>query len=87
MIHCFVAYLQYGRAVITTREELRSYPVIGNGVWIYPLAMVLGVDVGDRACIPAGVVVTRPVPDDAVVAGVPARIATLDRPAHAAVDV
>jgi acetyltransferase-like isoleucine patch superfamily enzyme len=36
--------------------------VIGGDVWIYPLAMVLDIDIGDRASIPSEAVVTRPVP-------------------------
>jgi serine O-acetyltransferase len=71
---------------VTIGEARGKVPVIGDDVWIYPLAMVLGVDVGDRACILAGSVVTKPVPDDAVVAGIPARIVALNRPAEAAVN-
>jgi acetyltransferase-like isoleucine patch superfamily enzyme len=42
---------------------------IGSGAVI-----MCGVTVGERATIGAGAVVTRDVPDDAVVAGVPARV-------------
>lgn len=51
-----------------------EYPSIGDDVFIYPGAMVLGADVGSRVGIYAGAVVTKPVPDDVDVAGVPARI-------------
>lgn len=51
-----------------------QFPVIGDDVFIYPGAMVFGVDVGSRVGIRAGSVVTRAVPDDVEVAGVPARI-------------
>lgn len=51
-----------------------QYPVIGDDVFISPGAIILGVDVGNRASIRAGAVVTKPVPDDVEVAGVPARI-------------
>ena len=60
--------------------EQRStiYPspiVIGKNVWIGANATVLpGVTVGDDAIIAAGAVVTRDVPEKAVVAGVPARV-------------
>lgn len=48
--------------------------VIGKNVWIGAHATVLaGVTVGDGAVIAAGAVVTKDVPPDTVVAGVPAR--------------
>lgn len=57
-----------------------EYPTIGDDVYIFPGAMVLGVDVGNRVGIYAGAVVTKPVPDDVDVAGVPARIVKDRRP-------
>lgn len=49
--------------------------VIGNDVWIGYRAMVKGgVRIGDGAIIGAGAVVTKDVPDYAIVAGVPAKI-------------
>lgn len=53
--------------VIPTR--IRQGAAIGSGAVI-----LCGVTVGARATIGAGAVVTRDVPDDAVVAGVPARV-------------
>ncbi len=55
--------------------RLRHGVEIGNDVWIGHAATVLpGVCVGDGAVIGAGAVVTRDVPDFAIVAGVPARL-------------
>ena len=50
-------------------------PEIGNHVMIYKGAIVYGgIRIGDNAIIGANAVVNKPVPDNAVVAGVPARI-------------
>ncbi len=48
---------------------------IGKRVWIGAHATILsGVTIGDNAVVAAGAVVTKDVPDNAVVAGVPAKI-------------
>ncbi|WP_245555551.1 hypothetical protein [Gordonia soli] len=49
-------------------------PVIGGDVHISPNAVIIGARIGDRVGIRAGAVVTKDVPDDADVGGVPARI-------------
>jgi acetyltransferase-like isoleucine patch superfamily enzyme len=55
-----------------------TYPspiVIGENVWIGANATILpGVTIGDNAIIAAGAVVTKHVPGNAVVAGVPAKV-------------
>ena len=50
-------------------------PVIGNNVTIYAGAKVLGgVKIGDNVQVGANAVVTKDIPDNAVVAGVPAKV-------------
>lgn len=58
------------------RHTLRTAPVIVRRMaWIGAGAVILpGVTVGENAIIAAGAVVTKDVPDNTVVAGVPARI-------------
>jgi acetyltransferase-like isoleucine patch superfamily enzyme len=55
---------------------LVSHPVvIGDRVWIGARAIILkGVHIGDDAIVAAGAVVTRDVPANATVAGVPAKL-------------
>lgn len=49
--------------------------VIGRNVWVGASATILpGVTVGDNAIIAAGAVVTKDVPENMIVAGVPARV-------------
>lgn len=48
---------------------------IGDDVWIGTGAIILpGVKIGSRSIVAAGAVVNRDVPEDVLVAGVPARI-------------
>ena len=57
------------------RQNLHHAPVrIGKGVWIGARATLLAcITIGDNAVVAAGAVVTKDVPDDTVVGGVPAK--------------
>jgi acetyltransferase-like isoleucine patch superfamily enzyme len=58
---------------IREQEGLRTLVRIGEGTWVGSGAIVLA-DVGRHCVIGAGSVVTRPIPDHAVAAGVPAQV-------------
>lgn len=68
----------FSRLDIPMREQgyLEPKPcVIGNDVWIGRRVMIMpGVTVGDHVIIVAGAVVTKDVPDFAIVGGVPAKV-------------
>jgi acetyltransferase-like isoleucine patch superfamily enzyme len=57
------------------RATFTSPIVIGNGVWIGVGATVMpGVTIGENAVVAAGAVVTKDVPPNTVVGGVPAKV-------------
>lgn len=60
---------------IPVREQPGEWPhiTIGRDSWIGDRAVVMA-DVGRHCVVAAGAVVTKPVPDYAIVAGVPARV-------------
>lgn len=63
------------RLDIPVREQPGEWPrvTIGRDSWIGDRAVVMA-DVGEHCVVGAGAVVTKPVPDFAIVAGVPARV-------------
>lgn len=70
-----LATINHGQA---PKDRGNNYPApihIGNKVWIGSHATILpGVTIGENAVIAAGAVVTKDVPANAIVGGVPAKI-------------
>lgn len=63
----------------------KGIPTIGNNVVICANSSIIGnIKVGDNVMIGAGAVVTKDIPDNAVVVGNPARIISYDGPNHVA---
>lgn len=64
----------YHQVTIGSKED-KFAPVIGDNVIIYPHAIIIGgINIGNNAVIGAGAVVTKDVPENAVVAGNPAKV-------------
>ena len=61
--------------IFPVREQPGEWPrvTIGRDTWIGDRAVVMA-DVGEHCVVGAGAVVTRPVPDYAIVVGSPARV-------------
>jgi serine O-acetyltransferase len=60
---------------VAYRGERGGYPTIGNRVYIGAGARIFGgITIGDNVAIGANSVVTRDVPDNAVVVGAPAKV-------------
>lgn len=60
----------------TKRKDMHPAPiVIGNNVWLGANVTVLpGITIGDNAVVAAGAVVTKDIPENTIVGGVPARV-------------
>lgn len=76
-----VMFIDFDHRVEDVEQAIRkqgvySKPVrVGNNVWIgYGASILRGVTVGDNAIIGTYAVVTKDVPDNAIVGGVPARV-------------
>ena len=60
---------------VTLGQNKGLFPTVGNSVIIYAGAKIIGgVIIGDNAIVGANAVVTKDVPPNAIVAGIPAKI-------------
>ena len=68
---------------VTLGQNLGYFPTLGDNVIVYTGAKVIGgVTVGNNVIIGANAVVTTDVPDNAIVAGIPAKIIKYRREDH-----
>lgn len=76
-----VMLIDFDHGVVQVETPIRAQGIykrdvrVGNNVWVgYGACFLRGVTVGDNTIIGTSAVITKDVPDDAVVGGVPARI-------------
>jgi acetyltransferase-like isoleucine patch superfamily enzyme len=74
-------FIDFDHGVVEVERPIRLQGIykrnvrVGHNVWLgYGACILRGVTIGDNAIIGTSAVVTRDVPDNAVVAGVPARV-------------
>jgi len=85
-----VMLIDFDHGVTEVERPIRAQGIykrdvhVGHNVWIgYGACILRGVTVGDNSIIGTSSVVTKPVPENAVVAGVPARVIRMRQaPAH-----
>jgi acetyltransferase-like isoleucine patch superfamily enzyme len=83
-------FIDFDHGVVETERPIRQQGIymkdvtVGSNVWIgYGACVLRGVSVGDNAIVGTNSVVTKDVPANAVVGGVPARVLRMrDEPEH-----
>ena len=70
-----IATFNHGLSIETRNITYPSPVIIGKNVWIGSNATILpGITIGNNSVVAAGAVVTKDVPKNTVVAGVPAKV-------------
>jgi acetyltransferase-like isoleucine patch superfamily enzyme len=76
-----VMLIDFDHGVVEVERPVREQGIykrdvrVGNNVWMgYGACVLRGVTIGDNAIVGTSTVVTKDVPDNAVVAGIPARV-------------
>ena len=70
-----IATINHGLAPEKRHDNIPAPVTIGKNVWIGSNATVLpGVTIGENSVVAAGAVVTKDVPDNVIVTGVPAKV-------------
>ncbi|WP_059105290.1 sugar O-acetyltransferase [Shouchella shacheensis] len=70
-----ISTLNHGLSMEARNTTYPSSVIIGENAWIGSSSSILpGVTIGDNAIVAAGAVVTKDVPENTVVAGVPAKV-------------
>jgi acetyltransferase-like isoleucine patch superfamily enzyme len=68
-------YNLLGKPMLFSGRPKKEKTIIGNDVWIGHRAIIMnGIKINDGAIIAAGAIVTKDVPECAIVAGIPAKI-------------
>ena len=74
--HCSLTSLTHNPSVVPYKDEVVSKKiVIGKNVWIGSHSVIMpGITIGDNAIIGAGSIVTKDIPNNYIVSGVPAKL-------------
>jgi acetyltransferase-like isoleucine patch superfamily enzyme len=74
--HCTLTTLTHDPDAALYNKSLISKPiVIGQNVWMgYGVRVLPGINIGDNSIIAAGSVITKNIPNNCLVAGVPAKV-------------
>jgi acetyltransferase-like isoleucine patch superfamily enzyme len=74
-LYCYDHGIDLGQQIMEQPLKSKGGIVVGDGAWLgYRVTVLQGVNIGAGAVIAAGSVVVHDIPDNAIAAGVPARV-------------